>query len=331
MATFKVLIDLCAPQPFAPQGTWIASLHARVLPCLQGIVGQQRGLTVATNLLFGANAPAVRARLARIRTPILPVAYLALLLSCFTGYLALVVHPLVHAPIPGLSRLWSPLAGTVLLCTTLLTYAAACWTDPGTVTKANAAWHAQHTTHDPVLWPAHRHCTTCDLPRPPRCKHCPACGLCVARFDHHCLWLNGCVGANNLRWFLLFLLSNVLLCAYGVYAGLCALVSTVDGTVGATWPTAWSRCVAVRPGLTQLVLCTSVALLALLAMLLQHVWLLARGLTSYEVGRLAGITRITRYKRVQGTRCRAGKPRHASPHGRSMLRTLRDVALPGRP
>lgn len=48
---------------------------------------------------------------------------------------------------------------------------------------------------------APRRCQKCDAWKPPRAHHCRRCGRCVLRMDHHCVWLNNCVGHGNYRAF----------------------------------------------------------------------------------------------------------------------------------
>jgi DHHC palmitoyltransferase len=59
-------------------------------------------------------------------------------------------------------------------------------------------------------------CDKCDSIRPPRCHHCRICNKCVLQFDHHCVWLNNCVGYNNVRSFILALVYITSGCWYGV-------------------------------------------------------------------------------------------------------------------
>lgn len=43
-----------------------------------------------------------------------------------------------------------------------------------------------------------------------RTKHCSICNKCIIRFDHHCKWLNNCIGARNYYAFLICLISAIL-------------------------------------------------------------------------------------------------------------------------
>ena len=96
--------------------------------------------------------------------------------------------------------------------------------DPGYVPKL-AGMTQQKAIIDEllVLWKydAENFCTLCMVRKPLRSKHCKECGRCVAKHDQyaysrpsvvpyangssHCPWTYNCVGVNNHRNFLFYL------------------------------------------------------------------------------------------------------------------------------
>ena len=54
------------------------------------------------------------------------------------------------------------------------------------------------------------------------------CDMCIARFDHHCSFLNVCVGKYNYRYFVLLLLSLVLMCGVSSFVISMVFIHIVD-------------------------------------------------------------------------------------------------------
>ncbi|KAL5211008.1 hypothetical protein ABZP36_006631 [Zizania latifolia] len=88
------------------------------------------------------------------------------------------------------------------------------FSDPGTVTAENVSQYLSAYPYDNIIF-EEKECSTCKITRPARAKHCRICDICVARFDHHCGWMNNCIGEKNNRYFLAFLVWHFLLCLYG--------------------------------------------------------------------------------------------------------------------
>lgn len=48
-------------------------------------------------------------------------------------------------------------------------------------------------------------CMDCQIVKPKRSRHCEICQKCVSVYDHHCPWINNCVGQGNHKYFLSYI------------------------------------------------------------------------------------------------------------------------------
>ncbi|KAK2977381.1 hypothetical protein RJ640_013360 [Escallonia rubra] len=145
--------------------------------------------------------------------PILQVIYLTIIAAT---YYMIVQSSFSYIPgyyMSGIHRYTSLLAVGVGILLFLLTS----FSDPGTVNAENVSEYLSAYPYDNVIY-LEKECSTCKISKPARSKHCSICDRCVARFDHHCGWMNNCIGERNTRYFLAFLLWHFLLCVYGAVA-----------------------------------------------------------------------------------------------------------------
>ncbi|KAG3028247.1 hypothetical protein JG687_00009311 [Phytophthora cactorum] len=84
----------------------------------------------------------------------------------------------------------------------LLQYSLAIWSDPGYVDQR----HLVESGVEDGEQRFQRFCQHCERPKPRRAHHCRECRRCIYEMDHHCPWINNCVGYYNYRHFWLLLL-----------------------------------------------------------------------------------------------------------------------------
>ncbi|VDO03058.1 unnamed protein product [Rodentolepis nana] len=112
-------------------------------------------------------------------------------------------------------------------------------------------------------------CTTCRFYRLPRSTHCSACDKCVEQFDHHCPWVNNCIGRRNYRYFFSFLIT---LCIHMIAVFVVSMLYVMHSEHDLTYYT----------NIIAYVFLYSMIFLPVVSLTIFHISILSNGLTTNE-------------------------------------------------
>ncbi|KAH3791383.1 hypothetical protein DPMN_144868 [Dreissena polymorpha] len=204
----------------------------------------------------------------------------------------------------ALIDLQDPIYGVLFCCllaVSLVLYFVTCFTDPGYVPKQKLKTtggqdHCLEMESDmsevetcltqdaQPLDKRHRYkyrfCDYCEIQPPLRAKHCEDCRLCVRRYDHHCPWLEACVGERNHKYFWWFLLVTAVLIVW-------TFVILWDSFVTKKSWTEWFHTNLVLFLLAIILVISGPVVLGLLAF---HTYLMINGQTTWEASSRERIT-----------------------------------------
>lgn len=115
------------------------------------------------------------------------------------------ILPVTYSLLPFTNLLFVASYG---LCTYF--YFCTMFFDPGYVPKLGGLTEQKEAIDELLgLWKYddQNFCVPCMVRMPLRSKHCKRCNRCVAKHDHHCPWVYNCIGVNNQRHFVLYLIT----------------------------------------------------------------------------------------------------------------------------
>jgi len=122
-----------------------------------------------------------------------PLFFIGIILLCYLLLLLFVF--------PFFTSLGLFIVDTSMMALSVLFFAIAAFRNPGYLERPKSTTFLNLLQNfDPVLL-----CPDCMVIRTKRSRHCSICNQCVERFDHHCPWINNCVGTRNHFAFMGFL------------------------------------------------------------------------------------------------------------------------------
>ncbi|KAG2262520.1 hypothetical protein Bca52824_069599 [Brassica carinata] len=77
-----------------------------------------------------------------------------------------------------------------------------------------------------------RKCDKCFAYKPLRTHHCRVCRRCVLKMDHHCVWINNCVGYANYKAFFLLVFYATVACIHSTVLLVCCVFKNGESYAG---------------------------------------------------------------------------------------------------
>ena len=113
------------------------------------------------------------------------------------------------------------------------------------ITLENHEREMHRYPYDHAIYQPGRVCQTCQFLKPARSKHCSVCKVCVAKHDHHCVWVMNCIGKGNASYFMAMIASLGIVMNYGTYLAYIVtqnmIISEVSRQTGINIPhSSWS-------------------------------------------------------------------------------------------
>lgn len=149
-------------------------------------------------------------------------------LLTWTTTLILILHDTELRRCEERGELLLPALFFLLVVTSVFLYFIVSLMDPGFVLTDTVKGSNEETESMIPSTSRLRRCGFCLLQQPMRAKHCQTCGRCVRRFDHHCPWIENCVGERNHRWFIVYLLVQLLVLLWALHIALSGVSPAVS-------------------------------------------------------------------------------------------------------